>query len=137
MEQDLANAVRAFFERHRTSDLLEAVVDSSVGGPCLNLWAWRLQPGASLQDAMDRVARTGDWGWLADIVEEDGSQVLGRGLAGIYPDWPDALEQGDARLLGLLQSAAAGLAAATAALFHHVDAWPAVDVRSGVAVAAG
>jgi hypothetical protein len=131
MEHALEAAVRRFVAAHRDADVVEAVVDTSVDGPCLNLWAWRIQNGKHFDDAMREVADTGDGGFLADIVDELGSSTFEIGLAAVYPQWPDAIERGDDALVRLLEAAAAGLPARTRCLFHHVDAWPAVAIRTG------
>lgn len=132
VQHSLELAIRAFVSAHRDADVVEAVVDSSVNGPCLNLWAWRIHQGKNFDDAMQEVARTHDWGFLADIVDELGSTTLEIARQGIYPHWPDAIGQGDQTLIQLLDTAASELPAGTPFLFHHVDAWPAAAIRAGV-----
>jgi hypothetical protein len=131
MTHALEAAVRSFVSAHRDADLLEAVVDTSVHGPCLNLWAWRIQQGKHFDDAMRDAADTQDWGILADIVDELGSSTFEIRLSGVYPDWPDAIAPGDRALVQMLEAAAARLPASTRFLFHHVDGWPAVAIRTG------
>ncbi|WP_148713829.1 hypothetical protein [Chitinolyticbacter meiyuanensis] len=131
MKNDIADAITAFIARHHHADLLEAMVDTSNGVPYLNLWAWHIQQGKQFGDAMQNVAESGDWGYLADIVDEAGSSTFSIALDSVYPDWPDALDHGDNSLIDVLHAAARALPERTVCMFHHIDAWPPVDVRSG------
>lgn len=128
MRDALESAVRQFLATYAHADLLEAVIDTSVQGPCLNLWAWRLLGDARLEDAMRASTDTGDWGCLFDVVDEIDSSTFQLRLAAFYPDWPGAIDRGDADVIGILQAAATGLPASTMLIFHHVDAWPAVTI---------
>ncbi len=128
MDPALEAAVRSFLARHADADLVEAVVDTSVDGPYLNLWAWRLHAGSALDDALAQVTASGDGGYLADIVDELGSSTFAITLAGLYPDWP-VIAHGDQAVLRILHAAATPLSPRTRLIFHHVDAWPAVTIR--------
>lgn len=129
MDCPLEATTRHFIETYRDADLLEAVIDTSVGGPYLNLWACRVHDGADLDDALRQVNATGDGGFLEAIVDELDSSSFQIRLAQVYPHWPDDLEQGDRTVIRLLDAASAGLPATTRVLFHHVDVWPAVVIR--------
>lgn len=129
MQSSLQAALRRFLQAHHEADLVEAVIDTSVGTPWLNLWAWRLHPDTSLDEALAQVDAAQDWGLLKDIVDELGSSTFEIALAGVYPHWPEAIAQGDQALIRMLEAAAAGLPAHPRILFHHVDAFPAISIR--------
>ncbi|WP_255988188.1 hypothetical protein [Chitinolyticbacter albus] len=134
MKTDIEGAVRVFTAAHRHVDLVEAVVDTTGSRPYLNLWAWNIHQGKRFKDAMREVAATRNWGFLADIVNEGGSSTFIIALESMYPDWPDALDEGDKRMIRVLQAAASALPESTAFIFHHVAAWPPVDIRTGKAI---
>lgn len=131
VEHPLQLAIHGFVSAHRDADVVEAVVDTSVNGPCLNLWAWSVQQGKRFDEAMREAADTLDRGFLEDILDEVGSITFEIGPMGLYPDWPEAIEQGDHALMQMLDAAAGELPAKTRLLFHHVDAWPIVTMRTG------
>ena len=138
MQIELEESLREFISSNSSADLIEAVVDSTVGPedsfvPVLNLWAWKVTSGQNLQDALQKVTDTEDEDFLEDILEEISSQSCE--LADFYPDWPENLGEGDMKVLQLLKSSVGSpstLSDKTAFLFRHIGAWPPVDVLKAV-----
>ena len=110
--------------------MVEVVVDTSVSGPYLNLWAWKIHQGRRFKNAMRKVSVNNDWGFFEDVVDEVGSSTFHIPLLEIYTSWPDNIEQGDKIIIQTLKSASSVLSLNTQFFFHHVDAWPPVDIRN-------
>ena len=130
------NVIEDFLRRHRHADIIEAVVDTTWANdaivPFLNLWAWKVSDAGRLDDAMRMVAETGDLGFWYDLLDEVGSLAFDVEVAAHYPDWPTGIEAGDASILAQLSALARPpLQKASGRLrvvFHHVDAWPLIEI---------
>jgi len=142
MSPSIENALHQFFSRHRQARLITAVVDTGVKKsaapqtalemvPYLNLRALDIAAGKALRTAWPKIAATGHWEHLEDLVEELDCSAFEICLEPFYPNWPDGLAQGDGQVVRLLQASAACLPAGSTALFYHVDSWPPLDLRTG------
>jgi hypothetical protein len=141
MYDDVDDAITRFLSANRECRLIEAVIDTSVakdgGGesfkivPYLNLWAFNISKNGDLKSALGQVAITDDWGFLADIVQEQDSSTFDISLEAIYPHWPGDLENGNEKIVNYLMSTAKLLSAETLYIFHHIDCWPPIDLCTG------
>lgn len=126
-----------FIERHPEAAIIDMVVDTSyvdgVPTPVLEVGAYSLRDGVSLSEAARMAYENGDDGFLYDELEllADAADIA---VAGFYPRWPNAVEDGDGALLAALREQvpppAAGAVRKTY-LFHHVDAQPYINLLTG------
>ncbi len=141
MYDDIDDAITSFLSANHECDLIEAVIDTSVandgGGesynivPYLNLWGFNISKNKNLKSALGQVAITDDWGFLADIVQEQDNSTYDISLEAVYPLWPNDLENGNEKIVNILMSKAKLLSPETLYLFHHIDDWPPIDLCTG------
>ena len=124
------NVIEDFLRRHRHVDIIEAVVDTAWANdaavPFLNLWAWKVSDKARLDEAQRKVCETGDPGFWYDLLDEAGSLAFEVEVAAHYPDWPAGIAEGDASIVAQLSSLTT--LRAQRFVFHHVDAWPLIEI---------
>lgn len=136
------NAISEFLSTYRQADMIEAVIDTSVSHfpnttsqsmiPYLNLYALNIFEGKNVGQALQQVADTDNWGFLADVTEEIGISDFEIPLTELYPRWPDDLDEGDRKVINILTAAKDSLSLKAMFLFHHVDVWPPFDVQTGI-----
>jgi hypothetical protein len=141
MHDDIYDTTSHFLRANREACLIEAVIDTSVPRvsegdgykvvPYLNLWAFNAIDGRDLVTTLRGVANTDDWGYLEDIVQEQDSSSFEIALESIYPLWPDDFDEGTEKIVNILISTAKLLPSETIYLFHHIDAWPSIDLKTG------
>ncbi len=141
MYDEINNAVTHFLSANHACHLIEAVIDTSllkVNGessaqylPFLNLSALNISQDNDLMATLREVADTENWGYLEDIVQEQDSSFFEISLLEIFPHWPDDLDNGNARIISILMSNAKLISPETVYLFHHIDSWPPLDLRTG------
>ena len=138
MNDRIRAGVNEFLSRYPMAEIVDAVIDTSVDKnnhgnivPYLNLSVLNVLQGKSFIEAMQHVAKTGDWGFFYDITDEKGVSCFKIELIDLYPDWPDDCEAGDKKVILILRDALNNLSNKTIGMFHHVDAWPAIDIRTG------
>ena len=141
MLNDIHDAVSRFLSANRESHLIEAVIDTSVSSastgdsykvvPYLNLWAFNVTKGRDLIAALREVAIAGDWGYLEDVVQERDSSTFDISLQKIYPHWPNDFVNGNRKIVNILMPTAKLLSSQTIYLFHHIDVWPPIDLKTG------
>lgn len=141
---DIDKSIAEFLSAYRNSDIMEAVIDTSVDRtaakgsyttvPYLNLYALNVFAGRNVKEALRKVAETADWGFWEDITEEQGTSDCEISLSHLYPHWPEDLDEGDRKVIHILTALKEILSAQTLFLFHHIDAWPPLDIRTGLAV---
>lgn len=141
MYDDIDDAITSFLSANHECHLIEAVIDTSVakdgGGesynivPYLNLWAFNISKNKNLKSALGQVANTGDWGFLADIVQEQDNSTYDISLEAVYPLWPNDLENGNEKIVNILMSKTKLLSPETLYLFHYIDSWPPIDLCTG------
>ncbi len=138
MHSNIDDVLTRFLAANCESDLIEVVIDTSVAVgdgqemvPYLNLWAFNVAKDRDLVSVLKEVANTENWGYLEDAVQERDSSIFEISLQSFYPRWPEDFDEGNERIVSVLVSAAKRLCSETACLFHHVDAWPPIDLKTG------
>ena len=141
MQSDIYNAISQFLRTYHASHLIQAIIDTSISSaskgdnykivPYLNLWAFNVAKGRDLAAALREVANTDDWGRLEDAVQEQGSSCFEISLQSVYPRWPADIDNGNDKIVKILMSAAKLLSSETIFLFHHIDVWPPIDLKTG------
>ena len=120
--ETVVDHVNAFLSRVGACDFVELVIDTSVGGPALGLWAFDVQRGESFERAWEKSRAHDDFGFLTDILDERACDSPGPSLSGVFPRWPDALEAAERELAARLESACAAFAVERVWL-HHVGSF--------------
>lgn len=143
MNNPVEQRIKEFLIDYRYCDLIQAEIDTTCHShnktdtnlmgitPYLNLRALDIHEGNSFEEAMRKVSKTEDWGILEDITKQIGDMTFEVELTEFYPDWPENYEKGDLKVIHALNCAVNNLSQKTIFLFHHVDEWPAIDIRTG------
>jgi len=108
--------------------LFEFTIDTSVGDsgeftPFLNLWAFKADP-ERFTNAMKSAEENDDINFLYDVVEEVGVSNFEVPLDSFFPDWPENLEEGEAKLKQSLADLVKQSGFQGDVYFHHVDTLP-------------